>query len=271
VTTRSRRRVDLTSLLALPLAIGVVLVAQLLEGGSGRSLWQPTAFLVVIGGTAAAVLVSFPIHTVRLTLGAMGGAFTKDPDDLESAIRRIVAFSIESRRRGILALEPEIEYTSDPFLRNALTLAVDGADSKTIRQILEIENAALCGTAEGPSEVLETAAGYTPTLGILGAVLGLIHVMESLNEPAKLGAGIAVAFVATVYGVGAANLVLLPIASRLRARSRAAALRREVIVEGMVALQEGLNPRVIEQKLRSYMPTAPTGVVSRRRPERLAS
>ena len=270
MTRPARRSLDLISLVGLPLGIGVVLFAQLLEGGHARSLWQPTALLVVLGGTAGAVLVSYPIQAVRETLRAISGAFAKASDDVEATVRRLVAYSFESRRRGILALDAEVDRTGDRFLRNALMLAVDGTDSKALRHILEIENAALRGTAEAPSDVLETAAGYTPTLGILGAVLGLIHVMESLNEPAKLGAGIAVAFVATVYGVGAANLVLLPLASRLRARAAAAALNREVIIEGIVALQEGLNPRVIEQKLRAYLTPASTGPMAWH-PSRMAS
>ena len=133
-----------------------------------------------------------------------------------------------------------------------------------MRQILEIESGARREHSEAPAEVLETAAGYAPTLGILGAVLGLIHVMESLSEPAKLGSGIAVAFVATVYGVGSANLVLLPLATKLRGRARLAALNREMIIEGIVALQEGLNPRLIEQKLRGFQVSARGSAPGRR-------
>ena len=247
------RRVDALSLMGVPLAIGVVLLAQVLEGGSARSLWQPTAILVVFGGTCAAVIVSFPMRAVRQTVRALAGAFAHEADGVDPIVTRLVGYALDARRRGVVALEPEIERNADRFLRKALTLAVDGVDAKTARVILDIENAACRAEAETPADVLETAAGYTPTLGILGAVLGLIHVMESLSEPAKLGSGIAVAFVATVYGVGVANLVLLPLASRLRGRARAAELRREVIIEGIVALQEGLNPRLIDQKLRGFV------------------
>lgn len=253
-----RRRLDGVSLVGVPIALGVVLFAQLLEGGSAWALWQPTAALVVFGGTLGAVLVSVPLETVLRTINAVIDAFTTHTDDIEPVVRRLIGFAMESRRKGILTLEREIERTPDGFLRNALTLAVDGTNPKTSRQILDIENQAHRAVAETPADVLETAAGYTPTLGILGAVLGLIHVMEHLSEPAKLGSGIAVAFVATVYGVGAANLVLLPLATKLRERARAEALCREVIIEGIVALQEGLNPRLIEQALQSYvMPSRP--------------
>jgi chemotaxis protein MotA len=247
--------VDAASLLGLPVAAGVVLLAQVLEGGSVWALWQPTAALVVFGGTAGAVVVSFPLEAVVRTVVAVGEAFVRHLPvrEMEATVKTLVAYAIESRRRGLLALEPALDRTPAGFLRNALTLVVDGTNPKTSRQILDIESHTHRAAAEMPAEVLETAAGYTPTLGILGAVLGLIHVMASLSEPAKLGSGIAVAFVATIYGVGAANLVLLPLAARLRGRARDAALHRELVIEGVVALQEGLNPRLIEQKLRSFV------------------
>jgi chemotaxis protein MotA len=247
--------VDAASLLGLPVAAGVVLLAQVLEGGSVRSLWQPTAALVVFGGTAGAVVVSFPLDAVVRTVVAVFEAFVRHVParEMEATVKTLVSYAMESRRKGLLALEPALDRTPAGFLRNALTLAVDGTNPKTSRQILDIENQAHRAAAEMPAEVLETAAGYTPTLGILGAVLGLIHVMGSLSEPAKLGSGIAVAFVATIYGVGAANLLLLPLATRLRGRARDAALHRELVIEGVVALQEGLNPRLIEQKLRSFV------------------
>jgi chemotaxis protein MotA len=255
MTAGPRRRVDAASLLGLPVAIGVVLFAQVLEGGSVRSLWQPTAALVVFGGTAGAVVVSFPLDAVVRTVVAVFEAFVRRTParEMEATVGTLVSYAMESRRKGLLSLEPALERTPAGFLRNALTLAVDGTNPKTSRQILDIENQAHRVAAEMPAEVLETAAGYTPTLGILGAVLGLIHVMASLSEPAKLGSGIAVAFVATIYGVGAANLLLLPLATRLRGRARDAARHRELVIEGIVALQEGLNPRLIEQKLRSFV------------------
>jgi chemotaxis protein MotA len=250
-----RRRVDVALLLGLPVAAGVVLLAQVLEGGSMRSLWQPTAALVVFGGTAGAVVVSFPIAAVVRTAVAVFEAFvTRAPArEMESTVKTLVSYAMESRRRGLLVLEPAVDRTPNGFLRNALTLALDGTNPQTSRQILGIENQARRAAAEMPAEVLETAAGYTPTLGILGAVLGLIHVMGNLSEPAKLGSGIAVAFVATIYGVGAANLLLLPLATRLRGHARDAALHRELVIEGAMALQEGLHPRLIEQKLRAFV------------------
>jgi len=258
------RRLDLTSLAGVPIAIGVVLLAQALDGGSARSLWQPTAALIVFGGTFGAVLVSFSLQAVVRTVSAVVGAFRGQTEAIEPIVRRLVGYAITSRRHGVLALEAEIGKTPDEFLRNALMLVSDGTTPKTTRQILDVENQARRTVAEVPADVLETAAGYTPTLGILGAVLGLIRVMENLGEPSKLGTGIADAFVATVYGVGAANLLLLPLATKLRTRARDEALQREIVIEGMVALQEGLNPRLIEQQLLSYA-TPPRTTTSERR------
>ena len=260
----SGRRIDLTSLAGVPIAIGVVLLAQALDGGSARSLWQPTAALIVFGGTFGAVLVSFSLQTIVRTAQAVVGVFRGRADAIEPLVKRLVGYALTLRRSGVLALEVEIDRTSDEFLRNALMLVSDGTTPKTTRQILDVENQARRTAAEVPADVLETAAGYTPTLGILGAVLGLIRVMQNLGEPSKLGTGIAIAFVATVYGVAAANLVLLPLATKLRGRARDEALHREVVIEGMVALQEGLNPRLIEQQFRSYTTPIRTAPIARR-------
>ena len=249
----SRTRLDYASIVGVPAAIAVVLAAHVLEGATARSLWQPTAALVVFGGTAAAVFVSYPFRLVLRTGLALREVFLGDAEPVEPVLERIVELAHISRRKGLIALEPEIERTRDPFLSAALTLAVDGTQTKTARQILETEHQARREDAEAPADVLETAAGYAPTLGILGAVLGLIHVMESLSEPARLGSGIAVAFVATIYGVASANLLLLPLATKLRGRARQAALNRELIIEGIAALREGLNPRLIEQQLQGYL------------------
>jgi chemotaxis protein MotA len=207
----------------------------------------------VFGGTIAAVLISYPYDLAKRTLSMLPGVLRAHPERPDVVLERIVDFANKAKRQGVIALEGEADRTGDPFLRAALALAVDGTNARTIRQILDIESTTLREAAEAPAELLETAAGYSPTLGILGAVLGLIHVMESLAEPSKLGAGIAVAFVATVYGVAFANLLLLPLATKLRGRAHQSALGRELIIEGIVALQEGLNPRLIEQKLNGFL------------------
>ena len=250
------RRFDLTSLAGVPIAIGAVLLAQALEGGHARSLWQPSAALIVFGGTLGAIVISFSLRAVLGTVWAVATSFFSAPEPVEGIVKRLVGYAVDSRRRGLGSLENELERT-EGFLRNALSLVVDGAGTKATRQILEVENQARRTADELPADVLESAAGYTPTLGILGAVLGLIHVMESLSDPAVLGSGIAVAFVATVYGVAAANLLLLPLATKLRVRAYEQAVGREIVIEAMVALQEGLNARLIDQQLRSYVSTSP--------------
>jgi chemotaxis protein MotA len=256
----SRRRVrskfELATVVGIPAALAVVVIAQKLEGAPVRALWQPTAALVVFGGTLAAVLISYPWSTVARTGHAVRGALFVRNESLERILADIINYSHISRRKGVVALESEIDGAADTFLRMALTLAVDNTSTKVSRQILEVESDARREIEEAPAEVLETAAGYAPTLGILGAVLGLIHVMQSLSDPSKLGGGIAVAFVATVYGVAVANLLLLPLATRLRGTARRAALIRELVIEGMVSVQEGVNPRVIDQKLRGFLTVA---------------
>jgi chemotaxis protein MotA len=256
VRVKSIRDLDFVALLGVPAAIGIVVLAQRLEGAPVRALWQPTAALVVFGGTFAAVCVSYPLALIRRTVVAIGEACIVRPQMVEPVLQELMKFAQVVRRKGVIALESELDRVKDPFLKTALSLAVDGTPPKTSKQILEVESDARLQFAEGPAEVLEAAAGYTPTLGILGAVLGLIHVMQSLSDPSKLGSGIAVAFVATVYGVAAANLVLLPLATRLRGLARQAAVTREIVIEGMSSVQEGLNPKVLEQKLRGFLAAA---------------
>ena len=260
---RGRWRLEYATVMAMAGAIAVVVVAQLVEGSGARSLWQPTAALVVFGGTLAALLVSYPVALVRRTARSVAGLFVQRTEPVRETVNDLLRCAHLSRRRGLLALEPEIERASDPFFGRALGLIVDGTDPSLARQILQAESDARSEHDEAPAEVLETAAGYTPTLGILGAVLGLIRVMQSLDQPSGFGSGIAVAFVATVYGVASANLVLLPLATRLRTRARAAALGRELTIEGAQAVRDGMNPRLLEQKLRGLMVVADVSRVRR--------
>ena len=253
-----RTKLDLSMLVALLGGVAILVGAQLIDGASLRALWQPTAALVVFGGTAVAVFISYPVSVVMHTGAALRQTFVRRAQPVELLLNRFFAYSQQSRRAGLLSLESEINSAPDQFLRRGLGLVVDGTTAEMCRQILEIESHTLREAAEQPAEVLETAAGYAPTLGILGAVLGLIHTMDSLTDPSRLGAGIAVAFVATVYGVGSANLLLLPLATKLRGLARQAAMSREVIIEGIVALQQGVNPRMLDQKLRGFVVNPPT-------------
>lgn len=248
----SRRR-DLGSVIGVPLAIVVVLGAQWLEGGALRTLLQPTAALVVFGGTLAALLVSYPMSAVRGTWRAVVRTFEAPLEPDERLVRRLTEYATRARRKGIGALEGEVAEVNDPFLSRAIELITDGFRGPEVRRLLETDSLTRELHDEEPADVLEAAAGYAPTLGILGAVLGLIHVMENLAAPSRLGAGIAVAFVATVYGVGTANLLLLPMATKIRARARAEALTREVVIEAISAIQMNQHPRLVEQHLSAFL------------------
>jgi chemotaxis protein MotA len=261
------RRYDLTTLAGVPLGIGMILLGQLLEGGSAWSILQSTAALIVFGGTLGAVLVSFPLQDVKQAAAGVRHIFVEDAEGPEATIGSILRYAKVARKDGILALEDESASAKDPLLRKGLMLAVDGVNPKTLREMLEIDLATAEDRDHVPAKVFEAAGGYAPTVGILGAVLGLIHVMENLSDPTKLGSGIAVAFVATVYGVGAANLLFLPIANKLRRRADDAARRRVLIFEGILAIQEGLNPRLIDQKLRGF---TDSGLVSKNEAGRAA-
>lgn len=217
------------------------------------TLLQPAAALVVFGGTGVALLVSFPIPTLRRSAQAVRQAFAPPPLRACALVSRFGQYAIRTRRRGVMVLEPEIAREKDPFLARALALAVDGVTPESLKQGLAIDSRAREDADLECADVLEAAAGYAPTLGILGAVLGLIHVMENFAAPASIGSGIAVAFVATVYGVASANLVLLPLATRLRGRAEEARLARDVIIEGVLTLQQGMHPRMVEAHLDGFV------------------
>ena len=246
---------DPLSLIGLPLAIAAIVGGHLLEEGSVGSLFQGAAALIVFGGTLGAVLLSHTVREVKDAVRSLRFVFIDDLQPATQVLDAIGRLAIKARKDGILSLEDEIGGLPDPFMRRGLRLAVDGTNPTTLRGMLEAENDGREEHEEGPARVFEAAGGYAPTVGILGAVLGLIHVMENLSDPSKLGAGIAVAFVATVYGVGTANLLFLPVAAKLRARAVRRARRREVILEGVLAIQEGQNPRLIDQKLRGLLVT----------------
>jgi len=252
MSARSGRR-DLATLVGIPLTVVVLVVAQRLEGGALRTLVQPTAALVVFGGTFAAILISYPWRLIGATMRAVVRTFEHPPEPDVQLVRRLSEYGSLARRKGMSALEAEASSVADPFLKRALELATDGFLATDVRRLLDTDSRTREHHDEEPGELLDSAAGYAPTLGILGAVLGLIHVMENLAEPGKLGAGIAVAFVSTVYGVGAANLLFLPLATKVRARARAGAMAREVIIEAVSAIQHNTHPRLMEQQLGAFL------------------
>jgi chemotaxis protein MotA len=256
----SRRRgprLDLLSIALAPLGIVVVLLAQYLDGSPLGALLQGPPALVVLGGTLAAILVSYsPLEIVR-AVRAAAHAFRRPEDDLDMLAASMVTLAIRAHRRGVPALEPDLDDITDPFLREGLALVVDGTDPAVVNEMLLAERDAREADDEAPARVFEAAAGYAPTMGILGAVLGLMRVMEHLGSPGSLGGGIALAFVATVYGVGVANLVFLPIAGRLRERAALQSRRRDLIMHGLQGIQQRLNPRLAAHKLRAFSNRVP--------------
>jgi chemotaxis protein MotA len=254
---RARRRFQPASLLAIPVAIGVVLATQMLGGGGAAALLQPTAALIVFGGTLAATLISYAPGAVFDAVREALRSFASRGDDLAALSSQLVEMSVRAHRSGVLSLEAELDSVDDDFLRNGLSLAVDGVEPALLRDLLATEMRARETTDDEAARIFESAAGYAPTFGILGAVLGLMHVMRSLATPGALGEGVAVAFVATVYGLGLANLVLLPLAGRLRERVLAAGRRRELILEAVVALRGRMHPRLLAQTMRGMAPSTP--------------
>jgi chemotaxis protein MotA len=244
---------DFATIIGLLLGVGAILYGQRLEGGSVGSILQGTAALIVLGGTFGACLVQFPLSVFIGSWKAVVRAFLEPNVNNRSIIAEIIRYANKARRQGIISLETETEDASDPFLKKALNMAVDGVEPKTLRETMEMEMANVEEEGEHVVKFWESAGGYSPTIGILGAVLGLIHVMENLTDPSKLGDGIAVAFVATVYGVGLANLVYLPLSGKLRLRHRASMIAKEIILVGVISILEGENPRLIEEKLKSFL------------------
>ena len=255
--TGRRRRFQQGSLLAIPVAVGVVVGAQLLEGGSWTSLLHSTAALIVVGGTLAATLISYAPGAVFDAAREAVRSFGGRDDDLAGLSSQLVAMSVRAHRNGVLSLEADLDRVDDDFLRNGLALAVDGVEPSLLRDLLTTEMRARETNDDEPARIFESAAGYAPTFGILGAVLGLIHVMRSLGTPGALDNGVAVAFVATVYGLGLANLLLLPLAGRLRERALAVGRRRELILEAVVGLRNRMHPRLIAQTMRGMTPAVP--------------
>jgi len=243
---------DITTIAGIVAAIGLILAGQALEGGHVGSILQGTAALIVFGGTIGAVLVAFPKKDVKTSLTLLKLAFTDPKIELGALAKQIVEYAGVARRDGVLALEGRLAEVQDPFLRRALQFVVDGVDANVTRDTLEAAIEADYEEHVVGAKVWEAAGGYAPTIGILGAVLGLIHVMENLNDPTKLGGGIATAFVATIYGVGGANIFFLPFANKMKRKLGSEKERKTLIAEGVLSIQEGINPRVLEEKLRAW-------------------
>ena len=244
---------DKISVLGLLIGVAAIIGGQILEGGHIGSLSQPTALIIVLGGTMGAVMLQSPYATFMRGMRMVRWVWYPPVVDYQQVIKQVSTWSHISRREGLLALETVISQLKDDFARKGLQLLVDGAEPERLREVLEVEISTYEQEMKLSARIWEAAGGYSPTVGILGAVLGLIHVMENLTEPSKLGAGIAVAFVATIYGVGLANLVFLPMSNKLKAHINRLIVQREMIVDGLVGIANGDNPRIIESRLQGYI------------------
>ena len=243
---------DILSMTGILLATVAILGGNVLEGGHMSSLVQLTAFVIVAGGTLGAVMVQTPIATFVRSMKIAVWVFVPVKLQPEEAAEKIVNWSNIARREGLLGLEAIAEEEPDQFARKGLQLLVDGSEPEIIRSILEVEIDAREHQDIQAAKVFDGMGGYSPTIGIIGAVMGLIHVMNNLADPSKLGGGIATAFVATIYGVGFANLLFLPMANKLKSQVHSQTQFREMIVEGVISIAEGENPRNIETKLQGY-------------------
>ena len=260
---KRQNRVDRSTILGLLLALIAVIAGLLLDGGRLEQILQPTAALIVLLGTFAAVLIQFPLKTVREAAINLRSLILESTPSYNEYVEKLVGYAVEARSRGIIALDARLSTIEDDFLRRSLMYAVDGIAIRELRECMEIDLRIHEEQEGNVASVFEAAGGFAPTLGILGAVLGLIQVMQRLDNIGEVGKGIAVAFVATLYGVGSANLLFLPIAGKLRIRMRERQVLREMTLEAVISILEGISARALREKLQSYMgrqPNQPTAV-----------
>jgi chemotaxis protein MotA len=238
------------------IALGGILAGLLLEGGNLGQILQPTAAMIVFGGTLGAVLIQFPLPVVLGALRRLGHILAAPRTDPMATVRELVKYANHARREGIVSLDQSLENIDEPFLKKSLMLAIDGTEPQELRKMMELELDNRAEQQEVLAQVFESAGGFSPTIGIIGAVLGLIQTMQHLDKIDEVGRGIAVAFVATIYGVGAANLFLLPAAGKLKIPIREEQIVNEMTLEGVVSILEGMNPRMLETKLLGFLAEA---------------
>lgn len=243
---------DYLAFTGLLLGIIAILGGQFIEGGSLAALINGPAFLIVVGGTLGATILQSPLHVFVRSMRGLPKAFRAHKTNENDILAKIINWSHIARKDGLLGLEGALDFERDKFTYKGLTLLVDGNEPEVIRNVLELEINMREEYDLQAAKVYQAMGGYSPTIGIIGAVIGLIHVMYNLTDPARLGEGIATAFVATIYGVGLANLVFLPIANKLKNIVYDTSKQHEMIMEGIIAIAEGENPRYIEMKLRSF-------------------
>jgi chemotaxis protein MotA len=244
---------DIASIGGIALALIGILAGMMIEGGNIAQITQPTAAMIVVGGTAGAVMLQFPMNIFIAALKQIVKVFASGGSNGEAVLKQVVEFANKARKSGIVSLDQDLAKISDPFLKQALMLAIDGTEPTEVRKIMQLELDNKAEMEEKIPQVFEAAGGYSPTVGIIGAVIGLIQVMQHLDNIDEVGRGIAVAFVATIYGVGLANLVCLPAAGKLKIRHREEQMIKEMMLEGVISILEGMNPRMIETKLRTFL------------------
>lgn len=244
---------DILSFIGIVIGIGAIISGQFLEGGEIATLINGPACIIVIGGTVGAVMLQSPFNVFMSSLKMAIWVIFPPKVDNEAFIDKILEWSHIARKEGLLGLEDIAEAEADKFAQKGLQLLVDGSEPEVIRRVMEVELDAKEHHGIQAAKIFESMGGYSPTIGILGAVMGLIHVMQNLADPSKLGTGIATAFVATIYGVGLANLLLLPIANKLKSKVHVQAQLHEMVIEGIISIAEGENPRNIETKIRGFI------------------
>lgn len=244
---------DKATLSGIVVALLGIMGGMTIEGGKLAQILQPTAAMIVFGGTLGAVMIAYPLPVVMDSFKRLRQVLLETSGNPEGLIKEMLGYAQKARKEGIVALDSELENIQNPFLKKSLMLAIDGTEPQELRKIMELEMENQSEQEERVPQVYEAAGGFAPTIGIIGAVLGLIQVMQHLDNITEVGRGIAVAFVATIYGVASANIFFLPVAGKLKIRNRHEEITREMILEGVISILEGLNPRMVETKLRGFL------------------
>lgn len=244
------------TIIGIVVAMAAILMGGMLEKVSPTQLVAPAPILIVIGGTFGACMASFGMDGVKGIVSGYKKAFASEPPNLGAHVEKFVGYADTARRDGLLALESEIEQIDDPFTKKGLQLVVDGTDADDVREILELEIMSMQTRHKVPESMFRSASGFAPTMGVLGTVVSLVHVLGNLDDPSSLGPAISVAFLATLWGVGAANVIFLPVATKLKELSGAEVNEREMLIEGVLAVQRGDNPRMVAEKLMTFVPPA---------------
>ena len=255
--------VDKSTVSGILVALSGIGLGLVLDGGKLAQVLQPTAALIVFGGTLGAVMVQFPLRILLQSVKQLKDVFWDKEPEPDALVENLLRYAFKARREGLLSLDSELTKIQDPFLKESLMLAIDGVSAADLRKMMELQIDYRGEKDERIPKVFESAAGYSPTIGIIGAVLGLIQVMQHLQDIDAVGRGIAVAFVATIYGVAAANLMFLPCAGKLKIRIRERQVIQEMTLEAVLAILEGVNPRALELQLVSYLPARPKKSLSK--------